>query len=407
MRNIFINSSSLELKPWVTLIPAIILVAYFVIGLFVYLVRCLLFGQHRDSEFETRNRTVITFLGIRLYFAWIMRPIWNVVYRSGIPATAITTLSLFLAFVSAFALGMGRFALGGWLFLFSGICDFLDGRVARYRKETSESGKFLDSVMDRYSDGVVYIGLAWFYRETWVLAPVLVAMLGAQLISYVRAKGESMQIRLDIGLMQRPERVLILGSGLTFSPIVESVIEPGNIAPTHHIAIIAIVILAIGTQMTAAGRFIYGMKSLNSRASHRTPDVKRRNKAGRYRLISSVIVTFADFGLYIYLIEYRNWPPGLATIPGCLTGAIANYHINLRWVYKWLRPSLSSVRLKYLFVATSSSVINSVGVVVLLSVPGMNALLAWALVRMVVFVTWNYPLHKDYIYRRNTHGKSC
>lgn len=388
-----------------TLVPGIVLVAYFVVGLVVYMVRCMMFGQHEDQEFKTRNRTVITSLWIRLYFAWVMRPIWSVVYRSGIPATAITTLSLFLAIASAFALGVGRFALGGWLFLFSGICDFLDGRVARYRRETSESGKFLDSVMDRYSDGVVYIGLAWYFRESWVLIPVLVAMLGAQLISYIRAKGESMQISIEMGLMQRPERVLILGAGLTFSPIIESIFEPGNTASHHPVAVIAIIILAIGTQMTAAGRFIFGIKSLASEGSGGMLNEESRNNAGTHRLISCFIATLLDFALYTYVIKYNNWPPGLATIWGCLVGGIVNYQINTRWVFKPAQASMSCIRKKYLFVATSSSIINSVGVVVLLSIPKMSPFLAWLLVRVVVFITWNYPLHKDYVYRRNTHEK--
>ena len=82
---------------------------------------------------------------------------------------ALQELPLFTIVVLRVALAAGRFALGGWLYLFAGILDVLDGRIARARGLASKKGAALDSVLDRYSDSAVLVGLSWYYRDSWVL----------------------------------------------------------------------------------------------------------------------------------------------------------------------------------------------------------------------------------------------
>ena len=113
---------------------------------------------------------------------------------------------------------LGQFSLGGWLYLCSGACDFLDGRLARITGKSSASGAALDSILDRYSEAAMLIGLAWYYRESWVLLPVLAFLAGSFLVPYVRARGEGLGLHLKVGLMQRPERVVVLGVAVVFSP---------------------------------------------------------------------------------------------------------------------------------------------------------------------------------------------
>lgn len=388
------GSFSPEERIWTAILPGIVLLIYFLIGLLVYLVRCAIWGQYRDAELEKRNRTILTFLSARLFFAWVMRPLWYVVFRSNIPASAITTLSIFLTIASAVCISIGRFSLGGWLFIFGGICDFLDGRVARQRGEASVYGNLLDSVLDRYSDGIIFIGLAYFYRSSWVLGPVLIAMLGSQLVSYIRAKGESLSLKIDIGLMQRPERILLLGIGLATSPVAEAILDPGNTRPQHRVAIVAIVVLAIMTQVTAARRLIYGLRQSISTLStgYKVDIVFLRNIA------SAIVATSVDFVLYFVLVNYLSFDPVVATALGCLLGAVTNYTMNRIWTFRSVGRPLPQI-FRYAFVSGSSAGLNASGVAILLLVPSVNYLIAWMLVRAAVFITWNFPLQKDYVYK--------
>ena len=110
-------------------------------------------------------------------------------HRSRLPPAAITTLSLLLASGAAAAIAAGRMALGGWLFILAGMCDFLDGRIARETQVASPSGAVLDSVTDRYVDPtpanlIERLAYGWLAAATTVLA----ALLGQKLVAGRRAK---------------------------------------------------------------------------------------------------------------------------------------------------------------------------------------------------------------------------
>ena len=380
---------------WSALGPGIVLVAYVLFGLLVYLVRLWRVGPYRDPELEARPRTVLTALWLRLYFAWLMRPVWYVVFRSGIPATALTTLSVLLSVASAVALAMGRFSLGGWLFIAGGICDFLDGRVARERGRASSAGSFLDSVLDRYSDGVVLVGLAWFYRHDWVLLVVLATMLGSQITSYVRAKGESLGVQIHVGLMQRAERLLLLGIGVALSPIVEAIVDPHNPRPDHRLAIAALVLLAISTQTTAARRFIYGLRALDHRPFLGFGTLSRGSLARN--VIAALVATAVDFAVFSALVTRVFVDPGVATAAGCAVGAVVNFTVNRTWVFG-SRSSATKQGMRYAFVSVTSALLNAGGVMVLLLVPSAEVYLAWLAVRGAVYLAWNFPLQRDYVF---------
>ena len=84
---------SSEARVWTTLAPALVLSAYFLLGLLVYTVRFWFKGRYRDPELEARPATALTGVWIRLYFAWLMQPLWRLLVRIAIPPTAVTTLS--------------------------------------------------------------------------------------------------------------------------------------------------------------------------------------------------------------------------------------------------------------------------------------------------------------------------
>ena len=187
-----------------------------------------------------------------------MRPWVNALVRLKVSPNAITSLSLALSLAAGVAVAMGRFALGGWLYVGAGLCDFLDRSVARRSGRATRGGAVLDSVRDRYIESAVLVGLAWFYRDSWVLAPVLAALTGSLLVPCVRARGEAIGARLsDVGFMQRPERVVILGATVSLSPILEALLAPEDPRPIHLLAVFGIVLIALGTHVTAATRTWY------------------------------------------------------------------------------------------------------------------------------------------------------
>ena len=196
------------------LAPALAATAYFVGGLAVFSIRSALRGLPQDAETRTRGKSVLVGFFLRHCFFWLVGPFWRLLLRTGLPANAITALSALLAVAAAVAVAAGRFGLGGWLFLVSGMLDTFDGRLARARGEASPAGSALDSVLDRYSDGVYLVGLAWYYRESGVLLAVLVALVGTSIVPYVRAKAESLGVPRRGGVVEGVEGGGFLGGGL-------------------------------------------------------------------------------------------------------------------------------------------------------------------------------------------------
>lgn len=392
--NLLAGHLSTEARVVTAVLPAALVVAYFLLGLPVYLVRRRRHGAYHDPEIEGRGSSALLAMPVRLYFGWAMRPIWWVVDRSGLPPNAITTLSWLLSLAAGIALAAGRFALGGWLILAAGLCDFLDGRLARSHGISSPRGAALDSVIDRYSDAAVLVGLAWYYRESWVLVVVLAALVGSVLISYVRARGEGLGQSVKVGLMQRPERVVVLGLATAFAPVEAALRSPNDPHPMHWIAVGGLLLLAVGTQLTAARRFMYLLRALEP-LSERTVQTSRAVFAAL--ALSSVMATAADFGFMTGLVELFGVPAWLATALGCLVGAGINFSINRHWIFRSKdRPLPQAAR--YGVVSATSAMLNAGGVAVVLLLPTVDYRLAWLLVRFAVFVGWNLPLQRDYVY---------
>lgn len=106
--------------------------------------------------------------------------------------------------------------LGGVLILVGGFFDMLDGATARLRKSATSFGAFLDSTLDRYSDGFMFTAISiYFYLEANLigLALAIGALIGAMLVSYTRARAEGLGIKCHVGIMERPERVLLTAFG--------------------------------------------------------------------------------------------------------------------------------------------------------------------------------------------------
>lgn len=244
--------------------PAMIVSAYFALGYLAFAVRCAWRGQPRRWTEEARGGTALVGTHLRVFFYWVSDPLWRLLLASGLRANAVTAIAAGLGVGAAAFAALGRFALAGWLFLFAGILDAMDGRLARARGQASAAGAALDSIVDRYTDALMLVGLAVWYRHSWVLVAVLLALVGTSAVPYVRAKSEALGFPVRDGLMQRTERILYLGASVALAPLVDALLPPAGARPPHVLAAAGVVFLAVTSNATALARFRRLLRALGA-----------------------------------------------------------------------------------------------------------------------------------------------
>lgn len=200
----------------------------------------------------------------------LVDPIADFLARWRVRPNALTFMGLCLSGFAGLAYSTGAFFLGGWILLFAGACDSLDGMLARKRNMASRLGAFLDSSLDRVGEIFIFTGLVWHFSggtsflriegvdPSQVQSPlavlfIVLAVTGSLMVSYARARAEGMGLECKVGWFQRPERIilLIIGSWLGGLPL----IGPG-------IMTIAIVVIAVLSYATAVQRILYIRKKL-------------------------------------------------------------------------------------------------------------------------------------------------
>jgi CDP-diacylglycerol--glycerol-3-phosphate 3-phosphatidyltransferase len=128
----------------------------------------------------------------------------------------LTFTGVVINVLAAWALGLGRFVLAGVLMVLANIFDFIDGKVAKELQLESRFGAFWDSVMDRFSDITLFIGLIFLYselRRTDYVIVTALAMMFSVMTSYTRARAESLIDKCKVGFMERPERIVLFMIG--------------------------------------------------------------------------------------------------------------------------------------------------------------------------------------------------
>lgn len=191
---------------------------------------------------------------VRSWFYWFVGPVERLALALG-----LGPLFFNLAGVACGALAGWMFATGhpvwaGWAVLGGGVADVLDGRIARAMGIADARGAFLDSTLDRFAEFGAFVGLAVLFRESPVaLLAVVTALGGSLLVSYARARGESVGIVCKLGVMQRAERLLALGLGGILDPAVSSALgrpEGALLGPV-------VGLVALGTVGTAVFRTVW------------------------------------------------------------------------------------------------------------------------------------------------------
>jgi CDP-diacylglycerol--glycerol-3-phosphate 3-phosphatidyltransferase len=144
----------------------------------------------------------------------VTEPMGRALARTGVTANFLTMLGLAGSVVAGALVGAGQVRLGGVVTLLAGLPDLLDGAVAKARGSSGPRGAFLDSVVDRLSDAAVLLGVVWLGADTDAprlafLAALVLAL--SLVISYIKARAQSLGFTCEVGIAERPERVLLLG----------------------------------------------------------------------------------------------------------------------------------------------------------------------------------------------------
>ncbi|MDI6795019.1 MAG: CDP-alcohol phosphatidyltransferase family protein [bacterium] len=157
---------------------------------------------------------------------WIT-PITDFLAQKGVAPNIITLIGLGMSLLAAAAFSLGRFRVAVFFVIFSGLCDLFDGAVARSSGQSSVFGAFLDSCLDRFSEIIIFLGICLYYLwagEAIHIMLLFLTMAGSLMVSYTKARAEGLDHECKVGLMERPERIilLILGGliGPAFFPII-------------------------------------------------------------------------------------------------------------------------------------------------------------------------------------------
>ncbi len=164
-----------------------------------------------EPSTEKEKQTLTEFL--RVFFRWILEPVAGFFNRLGIYPNTLTMTGLLGTAVGAYFLARGDLLVGGLILLAIGPIDALDGTMARLRGEASDFGAFVDSVTDRYSEMIIFAGLLAHFLingESLYAALVFVATTGSVLVSYTRARAESLGFEAKVGILTRVERYVVL-----------------------------------------------------------------------------------------------------------------------------------------------------------------------------------------------------
>jgi len=194
-------------------------------------------------------------------FKALRKPVYRIIdptvqwlVRLGVHPNAISTVGFVATLVAGLLFHLDHVRTAGLLVLIAGIVDIFDGRVARESGLESKFGAFYDSTLDRMSEVVVFVGLASLYNsirgdmgDVAMLYVILMALGGSLMVSYTKARAEGLGFDCDVGLMQRAERVVLLGLGsLIF-----------GLAWDGLVLDLIIIIVAVLTNLTAIQRIVW------------------------------------------------------------------------------------------------------------------------------------------------------
>jgi CDP-diacylglycerol--glycerol-3-phosphate 3-phosphatidyltransferase len=181
----------------------------------------------------------------------LANPIIDIIEKTGLKPDSLTIIGFILALGGAVVLAYGNLLAAAVIILIASVFDMLDGALARRINKVTKRGGFLDSSLDRLSEGAILIGIiVYFYAQemVWGVVITAIALTLSQVVSYLRAKAEVYGIDKVTGIFTRPERIVVLVLGLLINQL-----------------FIAIIIIAIFSAVTTAQRMRLVLKELDNR----------------------------------------------------------------------------------------------------------------------------------------------
>lgn len=199
---------------------------------------------------------------LKVWINKILRPIARMFIRLGFRPDWLTLLGLVMSLIATGAYATGRLVAGGAMMLLAGLCDVLDGQVAREGRSETKFGALLDSTTDRYSEIFIYFGLGAYLiqRGEWLVSGILFfALSGSLMVSYVRARAEGLGEDCKVGFMQRPERIVALALGSLLG---------------HKGLVFVLVVLAVTTNYTVLERLAHIRNKMKSGTTPSVPPIQ-------------------------------------------------------------------------------------------------------------------------------------
>ncbi len=149
-------------------------------------------------------------------------PVVKVLARTPVTPNFLTFFSLILATGAAALIVRGNLLAGGFVVLVAGFLDMLDGALARRTDRVTRFGAILDSTLDRLAEGVVLLGILYFYTDEGSTSGILLTgavLLTSLLVSYIKSRAEAASIKCTVGIFTRPERIIVLSLGLLINQL--------------------------------------------------------------------------------------------------------------------------------------------------------------------------------------------
>jgi CDP-diacylglycerol--glycerol-3-phosphate 3-phosphatidyltransferase len=195
------------------------MVGFVLLTMVVYLFTA---AGRRGADQTGRGGSFVLGFWVRNWFYWFIRPLTQGSLALGLSPFFYNALAVVFGLASLWLYATGHLASAGWMVLLSGFADVMDGEVARGQGVADARGAFLDSTLDRFAEFFAFIGMAWLFRDGVGALLVVLALGGSLLVSYTRARGESVGVLCKLGVMQRAERMLLMGLGSILDPSVSA-----------------------------------------------------------------------------------------------------------------------------------------------------------------------------------------
>jgi len=209
--------------------------------------------SQKNSTYSQSQKNLRMFPEKLIYWSKsLLNPLSYILIKSKISPNTISVLALIMGLGAGVLFFFEKPFWAGLFIIICGILDTLDGKVAKEAHQKSLYGAHLDSTLDRYSEFFIYLGIAYYFRGHWAVWITFWTILGSFMVSYTRAKAESLGIKCKIGSMQRGERMISLSA----AGVIGSLLK---IFDTFMIVVL--IFIALASNITAIQRVLYVKKA--------------------------------------------------------------------------------------------------------------------------------------------------